>query len=118
MPRGGPRAGSGGARPGAGRPRKHAKLKRQKADIKPPVEAAADVPVVPLRKEPLAYMLDVVNDPNADQKRRDYMAVAAAPYVHAKAGETGKKDQKLEAAKKVASRFGSSTAPPRPSITH
>ena len=62
-------------------------------------------------------MLDVVNDPNADQKRRDYMAVAAAPYVHPKAVE-GKKEQKNEAAKKAASRFAPSTPPPRPSTTH
>lgn len=33
---------------------------------------------------PLTYMLDVMRDANADQKRRDAMAIAAAPYVHAK----------------------------------
>src|SRR5271168_5193256 len=33
---------------------------------------------------PLDYMLSVVRDANADVKRRDAMAMAAAPYLHAK----------------------------------
>lgn len=33
---------------------------------------------------PLEYMLAVMNDEKADLFRRDKMAVAAAPYVHAK----------------------------------
>jgi hypothetical protein len=33
---------------------------------------------------PLHYMLKVLNDPTQDQMRRDQMAVAAAPYCHAK----------------------------------
>ena len=33
---------------------------------------------------PLDYMLTVMRDPNADQKRRDAMAMAAAPYLHSK----------------------------------
>jgi hypothetical protein len=33
---------------------------------------------------PLAYMLSVMRDPDADQKRRDAMAMAAAPYLHPK----------------------------------
>jgi hypothetical protein len=33
---------------------------------------------------PLAYMLSVMRDPAADPKRRDGMAVAAAPFLHAK----------------------------------
>jgi hypothetical protein len=31
---------------------------------------------------PLAYMLAVMRDPEADSKRRDDMAKTAAPYVH------------------------------------
>ncbi|HEY1803741.1 MAG TPA: hypothetical protein VGG45_04620 [Terracidiphilus sp.] len=31
---------------------------------------------------PLDYMLSVMRDPAADDKRRDAMAVAAAPYLH------------------------------------
>jgi hypothetical protein len=31
---------------------------------------------------PLHYMLSVMRDPTADHKRRDAMAMAAAPYLH------------------------------------
>jgi hypothetical protein len=33
---------------------------------------------------PAEYMLRVMRDPTVDHDRRDKMAVAAAPYVHAK----------------------------------
>jgi len=33
---------------------------------------------------PLNYMLSVMRDANADLRRRDAMAIAAAPYVHPK----------------------------------
>jgi hypothetical protein len=33
---------------------------------------------------PLDYMLSVMRDANADQKRRDAMATAAAPFLHSK----------------------------------
>jgi hypothetical protein len=33
---------------------------------------------------PLYYMLFVMRDPAADHKRRDAMAMAAAPYLHAR----------------------------------
>jgi hypothetical protein len=46
-------------------------------------------------------MLDVMNDPGADQARRDRMAIAAAPFVHQRAaeGEKGKKEQRQDEAK-------------------
>ena len=53
------------------------------------------------RLSPLDYMLSVINDPEADPARRDRMAIAAAPYVHARAADTapGKKEQaEIEAA--------------------
>lgn len=39
---------------------------------------------IPGGKEPLEYMLAVMNDEKADLFRRDKMAVAAAPYRHAR----------------------------------
>jgi hypothetical protein len=33
---------------------------------------------------PLDYMLSVMRDPAVDHKRRDAMALAAAPYLHAR----------------------------------
>jgi hypothetical protein len=50
---------------------------------------------------PLDYMLAVIRDPNATQLRRDKMAIAAAPYCHARKTDDlpkGKKDQREEAA--------------------
>src|SRR5690242_12062327 len=88
MPRGGPRPNSGGARPGAGRPNKtFMEETRLEAEVR--------------GMTPLDYMLSVMQDPNVDFLRRDRMAVAAAPYVHAKAesAQPSKKEQaKIDAA--------------------
>lgn len=96
MPRGGYRA-------GAGRPRgtstkdvvKEAKREAKKTNL-----------------SPLEYMLSVMNDEDAEKERRDRMAQAAAPYVHAKAADAapGKKEQK-QAAAKEASAAGNKFAP-------
>jgi hypothetical protein len=65
---------------------------------------------------PLDYMLSVMNDPAADDGRRDRMAQAAAPYVHAKPGDApkGKKEERQEAADKAA--VGKFAVPAAPSI--
>ena len=85
----------GGYRAGAGRPRgtstkdvvKEAKREAKKANM-----------------SPLEYMLNVMNDDAAEVERRDRMAQAAAPYVHAKAADVapGKKEQKETAAREAA----------------
>ena len=63
---------------------------------------------------PLAFLLALVNEPTADMRLRLNAAVALMPYVHAKAGETGKKDAKQDAAKKAsAGKFAPSHAPVR-----
>jgi hypothetical protein len=49
---------------------------------------------------PLQYMLNVINDPEADFTRRDRLAIAAAQYCHERVADkaAGKKDiQKAEA---------------------
>lgn len=64
--------------------------------------------------DPLTYMLRVMNDPNeTDKTRRDRLAIAAAPYIHPKAGENeGKKDAKAERAREAGKgRFAPSKAP-------
>lgn len=50
---------------------------------------------------PLEYMLHVMRDEEADPARRDRMAQAAAPFVHAKPGDApkGKKEEAAQAAK-------------------
>jgi hypothetical protein len=47
---------------------------------------------------PLDYMLSVMRDANADPKRRDAMAIAAAPYLHPKLSAVEPKPQKRSAA--------------------
>lgn len=72
----------GGARPGAGRPKGIRRIaeeaqKAVPADIRKAARAA--------KLSPLEYMLAVMNDESAEDARRDRMAQAAAPYVHARA---------------------------------
>lgn len=73
----------GGYRPGAGRP----KGTRSTAS-----DAHADT--AGHAWTPLEYMLAVMNDASTDPMRRDRMAIAAAPYVHGKKGEVGKREQR------------------------
>jgi len=109
----------GGYRIGSGRPRGSKNKKH-----------VTDAPVVPKEQEkpeissdivseakeanltPLEYMLKVMNDKTeTDKARRDKMAVSAAPYIHSRKGEGGKKGEREERAKKAAlGRF----APMRP----
>ena len=117
----------GGARPGAGRkPKKPAADRPAKVDKEGfkqdsawpfgqerPVEPAAASPVPDLSAlTPLDYLLQVMRSEDEDKARRMQAASLAAPYVHAKKGEGGKKEQRDEAAKKVASRFAPA-APPK-----
>lgn len=95
----------GGYRPGAGRPRKNPEETSAKASTRPAKAAAGNQTAKErLDLTPLEYMLDVINDPNADQARRDRMALAAAPFVHGKIAEVGagKKEQQKQAAEKLA----------------
>lgn len=64
----------GGSRPGSGRKKGVANHATQKA------QAEANL----TGENPLQYMLRVMRDPQATIDRRDGMAKAAAPYIHAK----------------------------------
>lgn len=90
-------AGRGGSRPGAGR----------KPKERPPITDLGGV-------DPLDFLLGVMRgqiQPSHEQLRA---AVAAAQYVHMKKGDGGKKEEKGDAAKRVAEggRF-SPSAPPK-----
>jgi hypothetical protein len=63
--------------------------------------------------DPLAYMLAVMNDETEDPDMRARMAIAAAPYIHSRAGESaGKKQEKADRAKKAgAGKFAQGKAP-------
>jgi phage terminase small subunit len=86
---------SGGARPGAGR--------------KP---APKPDPVVCSEEDPLVFLKSVMQgaiDPSPSQLKA---AIAAAQYVHRKAGEGGKKDERANAAKVAAKgKFAAAPAP-------
>ena len=100
----------GGYRPGAGRPRKGEGRKEVAAEVK--AEARR------LDMTPLEYMLAVMNDADADPRRRDSMAVSAAPYVHAKKAEAGdgKKAERQAKAEASASGGGKFAVPPAPKL--
>jgi phage terminase small subunit len=97
----------GGYRPNSG-PQKGVKYKKKGDSPAPKVkkegipediisEAAAE------NLTPLEYMLRVMNDPTESKERRDRLAVAAAPFVHARKGEgEGKKEGKSDRAKEAA----------------
>jgi hypothetical protein len=103
----------GGPRVGAGRPKKAQDRSVAKSPAPTISEQSAESVRPEDKKDPLAYMLSVMNDPDIDAGRRDRMAVAAAPYLHPKAGEAGKKEAKAEAAKKAGTGKFAPAAPPR-----
>jgi|SRR5574337_1044891 len=88
---------SGGARPGAGR----------KPRPKPP---QADPPRTETR-DPLEFLLDVMQGVVTPTREQLRAAVAATQYLHAKK-EGGKKDDAADKAQKAGSgKFGQSAAP-------
>ena len=101
MPRGGARVGAG-RRAGTG-----------KAKDAAPAQAGESVSFGPTDETPLDYMLRLMRDPNVEESRRDRLAVAAAPYVHAKVGEAGKKEKDKDRAVDAASGRYAALATPR-----
>lgn len=80
----------------------------------PPATQAEPVEILPLTTHtPLEYLLEVMRSPQVEQRVRLQAASLAAPYVHAKPGEAGKKDQRKELASKAgaAGKFAPSTPP-------
>lgn len=105
---------SGGFRPGAGRP------KGAKAPKAKPIKVAADIKKAARQSglSPLDYMLIVMNRDDVEDDRRDRMAIAAAPYMHARASDLagGKKEQQQEAADRVSADGKFATPPPPPIV--
>lgn len=60
-------------------------------------------------------MLKVMNNDEADQNRRDRMAIAAAPFVHPRMSDNrfGKGDEKAAAAEEASAGKFASPAPPK-----
>ena len=77
--------------------------------------AAPDLPpedLFPVTDDPLRFLTEAMNNSALDPRQRIDAAKALMPFKHQKLGEGGKKDQKQDAAKKVAGRFASA-APPK-----
>lgn len=117
----------GGARPGAGR--KPTKPKAEKApqvdkngfkadkswpfgQERPAEPAHTSAPTVAAELTPLEYLLSVMRDELVDPRQRMQAASLAAPFVHAKKGEGGKKDEKAGAAAKAGAGKFAAAAPP------
>lgn len=58
-----------------------------------------------LYSDPMDFLRAVMNDGGEDVKLRVDAARVLMPYVHSKPGEKGKKQERQEAAEKVAGRF-------------
>lgn len=112
----------GGARPGAGRPSRLA----VKLFVPPPPAPGAKLPpakkaaavdttapvAVPAHEDPKVFLLALMNNQEADIKIRAEAAKVLMPFIHAKPGEAGKKDERKEAAKKAgAGKFAPASAP-------
>lgn len=121
MPRGGARAGAGrkpkSEKAAAPKPKAHAPTGVKSADAPanwpfgtaaPAAQTAPDVEPAPLM--PLDYMLSLVRDTSLDERTRLQAAIQAAPYCHPKKGESGKKEQLQDAARKV-SKFAPAVPP-------
>lgn len=75
---------------------------------------ASDAEIEFTNYTPLEYALKVMNDPREAKERRDRLAVAAMPYVHAKIGEGGKREKAAEKAEKLSTgKFAAAPAPLR-----
>ena len=94
-----PSKGWGGARPGAGR-----KPKPKPAETPPPQVETRD---------PLEFLLDVMQGKVAATTVQVRAAVAASQYLHAKKGEGGKKEESAGKAKAAGSGKFGQAAPPR-----
>ncbi|HBA86038.1 MAG TPA: hypothetical protein DCZ95_18285 [Verrucomicrobia bacterium] len=106
----------GGYRPNSG-PKKGTKYKKStgKQTRRPKISADIIADAKAERLDPLTYMLNVMNDPSAEKERRDRMAMAAAPFVHARQADAGKgkKDEKNDKAKAAGSGRFAPSAPPQ-----
>jgi hypothetical protein len=79
----------GGYRTGAGRPKGSRSKSKAKTETMGDIKAAA----ASENLTPLEFMLKIMRDPQEDENRRARMAIAAAPFCHARKGDgAGKKE--------------------------
>ena len=120
-------AGVGGARAGSGRKKLSPEVKARREVQRMATKVAADLiaehnvagvlSAANAEVSPLEYMLELIRNPLIDPARRDKLAIAAAPYCHARldgAGTAakGKKEAQKEAAIETAGgKFRAGEAP-------
>ncbi|MCP3721740.1 terminase small subunit [Paraburkholderia sp. CNPSo 3272] len=88
---------------------KAAPAKKAAADRSPPPDF--DPYAMTSFMDPKAFLIAAMNDGRTEPKLRVDAAKALMPFVHAKVGETGKKDAKGAAAEKAANKFAALAAP-------
>lgn len=93
------RSGSGGARPGAGR--------------KPKPKEPPKQPEVVASRDPLEFLLDVMQGVITPTREQLRAAVAATQYKHPKKGDSGKKDGEAEKAKAAGAGKFAAAQPPK-----
>jgi len=77
-----------------------------------PEEPRFDIQAALMFRDPKAFLLAVMNDTKSEAKLRVEAAKTLMPFVHARKGEGGKKEEKEAAAKAAASgRFGQGAQP-------
>ena len=126
MPRGGARPGAGRKpKPATDKPKGHTGADGKKLPDAPagwpfgtePPPAPPPPPAAPpveddLNTEtPLEFLMSVMRSPKEAMALRMQAAIQAAPYMHTKKGDVGKKEQANENAKKVASKFSAARPP-------
>ena len=80
----------------------------------PPARPTFDLNRALQHTDPKTFLMAAMNDIELGEKLRIDAAKALMPFVHKKPGEIGKKEEKLDAAQKVAGgRYGSPPPPPR-----
>lgn len=86
---------------------------KAKPTVEPPSKPAPkfDLAAALQHSDPKVFLVAAMNDLDLDPRQRIDAAKALMPFMHQKLGEGGKKEQKDEAAKKVASRFAPATPP-------
>ena len=100
--------GSGASKPAA---KKAPKKKRTNPHLDLPLDVAGEAAMANM--SPLDYMLHVMRNGAVEPARRDRMAIAAAPFVHAR--QEGMAPGKRDLQKKAADAAGSGRfAPPKP----
>lgn len=91
--------------------------KAETPELPAPVEQQAapafSISAAMLHSDPKHFLMAAMNDGELDDKLRIDAAKALMPFVHGKIGEGGKKDQRQDAAKRVAGGKFAAAAPPK-----